>query len=99
MNKISVRQSEDRFYWWVFFECCGERSMRMHDWTFAMQVANAHARGHATATSDLEVRDSVSLSEFRTLQDHIDALDLYVVLTAGANSSPSKTAEKLECDR
>ena len=26
-------------------------------------------------------------------------LALYVVLTAGANSSPSKTAEKLEGDR
>ena len=22
MNKISVRQSEDRFYWRVAFECC-----------------------------------------------------------------------------
>ena len=27
------------------------------------------------------------------------ALDLYVVLTADASSSPSKTAEKLEGDR
>ena len=66
MNKISVRQSEDRFYWWVFFECCGERSMRMYDWTFAMHVANKH------------------LSDYHAPQ----------VLTAGANSSPSKTAEK-----
>lgn len=54
----------------------------------------------ATPTIDPRYSGAASpLSEFRTLQDHIDALDLYAVLTAGANSSPGKTAEKLEGDR
>lgn len=100
MNKISVWQSEDRFYWRVAFACCDARPLRFHDWTLAMHAANTHARGHATGAGVRPPRATArSLSEFRTLQDHIDALDLYVVLTAGTNSSPSNTAEKMEGNR
>lgn len=74
MNKISVRQTEDRLYWRVAFGCCDAWHLLMHDWTFAMQVANAHARGHATATS--ETAPDPAFFPF-------DALDLLVALTAG----------------
>ena len=65
MNKISVRQSEDRFYWRVTFWCCDAWHLRFHDWKFAMLAANRHMRRHHAPQ----------------------------VLTAGTDSSPSKTAD------
>ena len=66
MNKISVWQTEDRFYWRIACGCCDAWHLLMHDWTLAMHVANKH------------------MSDYHAPH----------VLTAGADSSPSKTAEK-----
>ena len=76
MNPVWVRQTEDRFYWHVAFVCCDARPLLMHDWTRAMQVADKHARGHATATS--ETAPDPAFFPF-------DALDPYIALTAGTD--------------
>lgn len=42
MNRVSVRQTEDRFLWRVTFGCCDARPLRFHDRTLAMQNAHKH---------------------------------------------------------